>query len=332
MSEAVRAELRGSGVEIACVMPTVVNTELTSGVGQRLIKPVEAEDVANEIVDALEVPRFDVWVPRANGALFKVVALLPRGAREALGRVMKVDKLMTEVDHGARRAYEERAAHSEPGLEAEPRGGRARERRRETPLELDAEGATGPHMGRIYDATWGRGFAAIYDRAFEATEEAGLREMRREVLAQANGRTIDLGAGTGANLGLYPEAVTELVLAEPDPHMLKQLRAKVGEGDGVEWSKHRLRPSFADSSFDTAVFTLVLCTVPDPEAALAEVGEGAAPGRAAALRRARSRRGPRPRPLAGPPRKALALPRRRLPLQPRHRGDDRRLAASSSRG
>jgi NADP-dependent 3-hydroxy acid dehydrogenase YdfG len=114
VSEAVRAELRGSGVEIACVMPTVVNTELTSGVGQRMIKPVEAEDVADEIVEALEVPRFDVWVPRANGALFKLVALLPRGAREALGRLMKVDKLMTEVDHGARRAYEERAAASEP--------------------------------------------------------------------------------------------------------------------------------------------------------------------------------------------------------------------------
>ena len=119
LSEAVRAELRGSGIEVACVMPTVVNTELTAGVGQRLVKPVEAEDVANEIVDALEAPRFDVWVPRANGALFKVVALLPRGVREAIGRLMKIDKLMTEVDHGARQAYEDRAAHSEPGLEAE---------------------------------------------------------------------------------------------------------------------------------------------------------------------------------------------------------------------
>lgn len=116
ISEAARAELRGSGIEIACVMPTVVNTELTAGVGQRLIRPVEAEDVANEIVDALEVPRFDVWVPRANGALFKVVANLPRAWREALGRLMKVDKLMTEVDHSARRRYEERAAASEPGI------------------------------------------------------------------------------------------------------------------------------------------------------------------------------------------------------------------------
>jgi NAD(P)-dependent dehydrogenase (short-subunit alcohol dehydrogenase family) len=120
ISEAVRQELRDSGVEVACVMPTVVNTELTAGVGQRLIKPVEAEDVANEIVDALEVPRFDVWVPRANGVLFKVVANLPRGMREGLGRLMKVDKLMTEVDHGARRGYEERAARSEPGLGPEP--------------------------------------------------------------------------------------------------------------------------------------------------------------------------------------------------------------------
>ncbi len=119
LSEAIRLELRGSGVEVVCVMPTVVNTELTSGVGQRWIKPVEAADVADEIVDALEVPRFDVFVPRANGAMYKVVSLLPRGAREALGRAMKLDKLMFEVDHGARRAYEERAAHSEPAKEPE---------------------------------------------------------------------------------------------------------------------------------------------------------------------------------------------------------------------
>ena len=188
ISEAVRAELRGSGVEIACVMPTVVNTELTAGVGQRLIKPVEADDVANEIVDALEVPRFDVWVPRANGVLFKVVALLPRGWREALGRLMKVDKLMTEVDHGARRAYEERAARERAG--AEPRPSRRRRRPSATPPEPQPRGCRrrSRPMGRIYDATWGRAFAALYDRGLKATEEAGLREMRREVLAGASGQ------------------------------------------------------------------------------------------------------------------------------------------------
>jgi NAD(P)-dependent dehydrogenase (short-subunit alcohol dehydrogenase family) len=115
ISEAVRAELRGTGIEVLCVMPTVVNTELTSGVGQKWVKPVEAADVANEIVEAMEVPRFDVFVPRANGVLYKVLTPFPRSWREALGRAMKVDKLMTEVDHGARRAYEERAASSEPG-------------------------------------------------------------------------------------------------------------------------------------------------------------------------------------------------------------------------
>ena len=117
ISEAVRAELRETGIEVACVMPTVVNTELTAGVGQKMIRAVEASDVADAIVDALEVPRFDVWVPRFNGGLFKIVALMPRPWREALGRFMKVDKLMTEVDHGARNAYEERVASSEPGLE-----------------------------------------------------------------------------------------------------------------------------------------------------------------------------------------------------------------------
>ncbi len=117
-SEAIRAELRGSGVEVVCVMPTLVNTELTSGVGQKWLKAVEATDVANEIVDAMEVPRFDVFVPRANGALFRVMVLLPRGVREAIGRLMKVDRLMLEVDHGARHAYEERVAASGDGEEA----------------------------------------------------------------------------------------------------------------------------------------------------------------------------------------------------------------------
>jgi ubiquinone/menaquinone biosynthesis C-methylase UbiE len=135
-------------------------------------------------------------------------------------------------------------------------------------------------VGRLYDATWGRAFSAFYDRGLRATEEAGLREMRREMLSRAQGRTIDLGAGTGANLGLYPADVTGLVLVEPDPHMTKQLRRKLAEsGESATVAEAPAeRLPFEDSSFDTAVFTLVLCTVPDPAAALAEVGRVLRPG------------------------------------------------------
>lgn len=135
-------------------------------------------------------------------------------------------------------------------------------------------------MGRIYDATWGRAFTAVYDRAFKATEEAGLRQMRAELLAGASGRVLELGAGTGANLELYPDSVERLVLAEPDPHMTKRLRAKLGgsnrAAEVVEAPAERL--PFDDDSFDTAVVTLVLCTVPNPQAALAEVARVLEPG------------------------------------------------------
>lgn len=134
-------------------------------------------------------------------------------------------------------------------------------------------------MGRIYDATWGRLFAAAYDWGLKGTEEAGLTEMRREVLARASGRTIDLGAGTGINHGLFGEAVTELVMAEPDPHMYKRLVEKVAGATGVELVQASAEElPFEDDSFDTAVFTLVLCTVPDPGAALAEAARVLKPG------------------------------------------------------
>jgi ubiquinone/menaquinone biosynthesis C-methylase UbiE len=136
-------------------------------------------------------------------------------------------------------------------------------------------------MGTIYDATWGRMFSAFYDRAFAASEEAGLREMRRELLKQARGRVLELGSGTGLNLELYPrEGLDSLTLTEPDPHMFKQLRPRAEENcpgaDLVEAGAEDL--PFADDSFDTVVVTLVLCTVPDQPAALREISRVLAPG------------------------------------------------------
>jgi ubiquinone/menaquinone biosynthesis C-methylase UbiE len=135
-------------------------------------------------------------------------------------------------------------------------------------------------MGKIYDATWGRGFSALYDRAFEASEEAGLREMRRELLRGARGRVLELGAGTGLNLELYPhEGLDSLTLTEPDPHMFKQLRPrarKVCPGAELMQAGAEALP-FDDASYDTVVVTLVLCTVPDQAAALREIRRVLAP-------------------------------------------------------
>ena len=133
--------------------------------------------------------------------------------------------------------------------------------------------------GRIYEATWGRLFAAGYDRFLAASERAGLREERRRVLSEASGSTVEIGAGTGLNLDLYPPAVTELVLTEPSPHMAARLRARARTGrpaEVVEAPAERL--PFEDDRFDIAVATLVLCTVPEPEVALREVVRVLRPG------------------------------------------------------
>jgi NADP-dependent 3-hydroxy acid dehydrogenase YdfG len=118
VSEAVRAELRDTGIEISVVMPAVVNTELGSGLPEtRAIKKLEPEEVAEAIVSALERPKFDVWVPRESVGIYKLLQLLPRGAREGIGRLLKADKVLAEPDAAARAGYEERAAHSEPALD-----------------------------------------------------------------------------------------------------------------------------------------------------------------------------------------------------------------------
>jgi SAM-dependent methyltransferase len=134
--------------------------------------------------------------------------------------------------------------------------------------------------GRIYEATGGRLFAALYDRLTADAEQAGLADLRAGVLADAQGATLELGAGTGANLRHYPAAVTELVLTEPSEHMARRLRDKVAESGRqaqVVVAPAEALP-FADDRFDTVAATLVLCTADDPAASLREVARVLRPG------------------------------------------------------
>jgi SAM-dependent methyltransferase len=118
-------------------------------------------------------------------------------------------------------------------------------------------------------------FARFYDRLTARTERAGLGEMRRQLLASASGRVLELGAGTGHNREHYTAAVTELVLIEPEPNMARQLRERVATAPGAAANPTVIEASaedlpFDDGSFDVVVATLVLCTVPNPLRALGE--------------------------------------------------------------
>jgi len=120
LSRAVRKELRGSGVEISTISPVAVNTELASGLSeprQRQFRKLEPDQVADAIVQTLQVPRFDVHVPRQLSVSERVAALLPIGVQDGLSRLSRADAVLTQVDTAARAGYELRTAHSEPALE-----------------------------------------------------------------------------------------------------------------------------------------------------------------------------------------------------------------------
>lgn len=109
LSEAIRAEVHGTDIDVSIVMPVVVNTELGSGLPEtRGFKAVQPEDVADAIVEALQTGRFEVFVPKAIGGMVRFNAMMPRRVMEGMNRLLKGDQVLMAPDHGARAAYEAR--------------------------------------------------------------------------------------------------------------------------------------------------------------------------------------------------------------------------------
>jgi ubiquinone/menaquinone biosynthesis C-methylase UbiE len=120
---------------------------------------------------------------------------------------------------------------------------------------------------------FGRAYALLYDQLNDQAERAFLGNVRDGLLSSAAGRVLEIGAGTGVNLEHYPkDGNLEILVTEPDPAMLTRARRRAALlGRDVEFRQAGAYPlPFPDQTFDTMVFTLCLCTIDNPEAALME--------------------------------------------------------------
>ena len=116
-------------------------------------------------------------------------------------------------------------------------------------------------------------FARVYDRLMLSTEEKGLADLRSQLLGGLSGDVLEIGAGTGANLGAYPATLRSLTLTEPTPQMAARLRDKAKESrpDAIIVEAPAEDLPFDDESFDAVVTTLVLCSVEDVDAAVGQL-------------------------------------------------------------
>ena len=114
-----------------------------------------------------------------------------------------------------------------------------------------------------------------YDRFMKKTEQACLIDWRRELLQDVKGRVLEIGAGTGASLELYPQIPDlEIVMSEPDKNMRAQLVKKLkrkGQQHVAVIESSAEKISSSNQAFDFAFISLVCCSVKDPAAALHEI-------------------------------------------------------------
>jgi ubiquinone/menaquinone biosynthesis C-methylase UbiE len=119
-----------------------------------------------------------------------------------------------------------------------------------------------------------------YDRQMARVEKAGLRALRRGLLAAAAGHVLEIGGGTGANLAVYGPGVESLTITEPETAMVHRLERRVREQASM--AKVLRSPAedlpFEDGTFDVAVSTLVLCGVSDQPRALRQLRRVLRPG------------------------------------------------------
>lgn len=109
LTEAARHEYQEAGLSFSYVLPSIVNTELTSGTKRlRYPPPIEPEDVAAGVIRALRTGEVDVYVPRFTKLSAVLPALLPRRVVEGVGRWFGIDKVFERLDGDARAAYQAR--------------------------------------------------------------------------------------------------------------------------------------------------------------------------------------------------------------------------------
>ena len=106
LMESLRLEYRRSGVSFSVVQPAQVETAMIAGQARpRALPLITPDDVGRAVVEAVRSGRFEVWVPRSQGASAKLAAILPRAARDAVLRALGVTRIAGAYDHEARRAY-----------------------------------------------------------------------------------------------------------------------------------------------------------------------------------------------------------------------------------